>query len=68
MYPEFYTLVVRPLCVTFIYTSLLQGVLFEILPFLFTIAGFILGNLPQERRDEVSKDHVCGGEFKFVEP
>lgn len=22
--------------------------------------GFILGNLPQERRDDVSKDHVCG--------
>jgi len=22
--------------------------------------GFILGNLPKERRDEISKDHVCG--------
>lgn len=24
------------------------------------LTGFILGNLPQERRDEISKDHVCG--------
>ena len=36
--------------------------------FFLRLAGFILGNLPQERRDEVSKDHVCGGEFKSVEP
>lgn len=24
------------------------------------LTGFILGNLPQERREEISKDHVCG--------
>ena len=25
--------------------------------------GFILGNLPKERRNEISKDHVCGGKI-----
>lgn len=27
--------------------------------------GFILGNLPKERRNEISKDHVCGGKILF---
>ena len=28
-------------------------------------SGFILGNLPKERRNEISKDHVCGGKILF---
>ena len=28
-------------------------------------SGFILGNLPKERRNEISKDHVCGGKIFF---
>lgn len=28
-------------------------------------SGFILGNLPKERRNEISKDHVCGGKISF---
>lgn len=33
----------------------------DLLVFLFYLTGFILGNLPKERRYEISKDHVCGG-------
>ena len=28
--------------------------------------GFILGNLPKERRNEISKDHVCGGKIRYT--
>ena len=28
-------------------------------------SGFILGNVPKERRNEISKDHVCGGKMLF---
>lgn len=30
---------------------------------MFQFSGFLLGNLGVDKRDDISKDHVCGGNF-----
>ena len=30
-----------------------------------TLAGFLLGNLPSNKRESISKEHVCSGKYRF---